>query len=94
MPAPSLPVSVTAAMRGSWMRSATSLDSTKRLVKTPSGRPARRNRSSMASAVWGTLDACLSRPTLPTMKAGAAKRMTCHSGKFHGMTASTIPSGW
>ena len=49
MPAGSLPVSVTAAMRGSWMSAATSSDGTKRLVKTPSGRPARRNRSSMAS---------------------------------------------
>jgi len=26
--------------------------------------------------------------------AGAAKRITCHSGKFHGITASTTPSGW
>ncbi len=71
-----------------------SLDSTKRLVKTPSGRPARRNRSSRTSAVWGTFDACLSRPTLPTISAGAAKRITCHIGKFQGMTASTGPSGW
>ena len=28
------------------------------------------------------------------MSAGAANRMTCQSGKFHGMTASTTPSGW
>ncbi len=48
----------------------------------------------MASAVWGTLDACLSSPTLPTINAGAAKRITCHMGKFHGMTASTGPIGW
>ena len=94
MPARSLPVSVTAAIRGSAMRSAMSLDSTKRLVNAPSGRPARRNRSSMASAVCGTLDACLSRPTLPSIKAGAANRMTCHMGKFHGITASTGPRGW
>ena len=47
MPAPSLPVRVTAATRGSSMIAATSLDSTSRLVKTPSGRPARRKRSSM-----------------------------------------------
>ena len=45
----------------------------------------------MASAVWGTLDACLSRPTLPTISAGAAKRITCQIGKFHGITASTAP---
>ncbi len=91
MPAPSLPVSVTAATRGSATSAATSFESMKRLVKTPSGRPARRNRSSMASAVWGTFEACLSRPTLPTMSAGAANRITCQSGKFHGMTASTTP---
>ena len=48
----------------------------------------------MASAVWGTLDACFRRPTLPSIKAGAAKRMTCHIGKFHGMTARTGPRGW
>ena len=45
-------------------------------------------------ADWGTLDACLSSPTLPAMSAGAANRMTCHSGKFHGITANTGPSGW
>ncbi len=28
------------------------------------------------------------------MSAGAAKRTTCHSGKFHGITARTGPSGW
>ena len=47
----------------------------------------------MNSAVWGTLEACLSRPTLPAMSAGAAKRMACHSGKFQGMTARTGPIG-
>ena len=30
---------------------------------------------------------------MPSIRAGAAKRMTCHSGKFHGMTASTTPNG-
>ena len=93
MPARSLPVRVTAAIRGSSISAATSLDSTNKLVNTPSGRPARRNRSSMARAVCGTLEACLRRPTLPTMRAGAAKRITCHIGKFHGMTARTAPIG-
>ena len=36
----------------------------------------------------------MSSPTLPATSAGAAKRMTCQNGKFHGMTASTTPSGW
>ena len=47
----------------------------------------------MASAHWGTLDACLSNPTLPAMSPGAAKRKTCQKGKFHGITASTAPTG-
>ena len=57
------------------------------------GSPARRMRASMARAHWGTLEACLSRPTLPAMSAGAAKRKTCQSGKFQGMTARMTPSG-
>ena len=61
---------------------------------TPSGKPARRKISSIASAHCGTFDACLSRPTLPAMSAGAAKRKTCQNGKFHGITASTGPIGW
>ena len=59
----------------------------------PSGNPAWRNTSSISNAVCGTFDACLSSPTLPAINAGAANRITCHSGKFHGMTASTGPSG-
>ena len=47
----------------------------------------------MASAVPVTLGACLRSATLPAMSAGAAKRKTCHTGKFHGITASTGPSG-
>ena len=48
----------------------------------------------MASAHWGTLDACLSSPTLPAISAGAAKRKTCQKGKFQGMTARIGPIGW
>ena len=48
----------------------------------------------MASAHCGTLEACLSSPTLPAISAGAAKRKTCQNGKFHGIIASTTPSGW
>ena len=47
----------------------------------------------MNKAVCGTLLACLSSPTLPAINAGAAKRIACQSGKFHGITASTGPSG-
>ncbi len=47
----------------------------------------------MASAHWGTFEACFSRPTFPAISAGAAKRNTCQNGKFQGITASTGPSG-
>ncbi len=47
----------------------------------------------MNRAHWGTFDACLSSPTLPAIRAGAANRMACHRGKFQGMTASTGPRG-
>ncbi|CAO0833291.1 hypothetical protein SMICM17S_00687 [Streptomyces microflavus] len=30
---------------------------------------------------------------MPAISAGAAKRTTCQSGKFHGITARTTPSG-
>ena len=30
---------------------------------------------------------------LPAISAGAAQRMSCQNGKFHGMIASTTPSG-
>ena len=48
----------------------------------------------MNSAVCGTFDACLSSPTLPAIRPGTANRIACQSGKFHGMIASTGPSGW
>ncbi len=93
-PAPTLPVRVTAATRGSAMMAGTWSVPMSRVWSTPSGAPARRNRSSSSSAVRGTLGACLSRPTLPAMTAGAMNRATCHRGKFHGMMARTTPSGW
>ena len=48
---------------------------------------------SIASAHCGTFDACLSNPTLPAIRAGAAKRNTCQKGKFHGITARIGPIG-
>ncbi len=93
-PAASLPVRVTATIRSSAMSPATSPEGMSNVLNAPWGNPARRNTSSIKMADWGTLDACLSKPTLPAMSAGAANRITCHSGKFHGITASTGPSGW
>jgi hypothetical protein len=94
LPAPVLPVSVTAATRGSSITRFTWSVSISSVWKQPSAKPARRKMSSMASAHWGTFDACLSRPTFPAMSAGAANRNTCQNGKFHGMIASTGPIGW
>ncbi len=93
-PAPSLPVRVTAATRSSAMIAATASDPTSSVWNTPTGAPARANRSASASAHCGTFDACLSRPTLPAASAGAANRITCQNGKFQGITASTAPIGW
>src|SRR5919107_2036898 len=92
-PAASLPVSVAARTRGSDRIPSTSPLPTSSVVNAPSGKPARANTSCMYSAVCGTFDACLSSPTLPAISAGAANRIACHSGKFHGITASTGPSG-
>ncbi len=76
------------------MSDATRAEATRSVWKTPSGKPARRKISSIASAHCGTFEACLSRPTFPAISAGAANRKTCQKGKFHGMIASTGPSGW
>ncbi len=93
-PAPTLPVSVTAATRGSAMICGTWSIPMSSVWRTPSGAPARRKRSSRARAVRGTFGACFNSPTLPAMTAGAMNRVTCQRGKFHGMIASTAPSGW
>ena len=65
----------------------------KRVRNTPFGNPACTKRSSIAIAQPGTFDACFNTPALPAISAGAAKRNTCQNGKFHGITASTTPSG-
>ena len=85
LPAALLPVSVTAATRRSSITVVTWSVSISSVWKTPSANPARRKISSIASAHWGTFDACFSRPTFPAISAGAANRKTCQNGKFHGM---------
>ena len=92
-PAASLPVSVTARTLRSSMMASTRLRADRSVWKAPSGNPALRRTSSIASAHCGTFDACLSSPTLPVISAGAAKRNTCQYGKFHGMIARTGPIG-
>ena len=93
-PACSLPVSDTAATRGSSRTRCTWPGGISRVWKAPSGKPARRMMSSIASAHCGTFDACLSSTTLPAISAGAARRKTCQNGKFQGITARIGPSGW
>ena len=88
------PVSVAAITRRSRSTGSTREEPMSRVWKVPGGNPARANRSWMNSAVCGTFEACLSSPTLPAIRAGTAKRIACQSGKFHGMMASTGPSGW
>jgi hypothetical protein len=87
------PVSVAATTRSSRRTRSTCSLPMSSVEKTSAGKPARASTSSRYSAVCGTLLACLSSPTLPASSAGAAKRTACHSGKFHGMIASTGPSG-
>ena len=93
LPALSLPVSVTARMRGSAMRAGTRQAVTRAARKTPWGNPASQKISSICSAQRGTFEACFNIAVFPAMSAGAAKRKTCQKGKFHGMMASTGPSG-
>ena len=92
-PAPSLPVSVTAATRSSSTIGSISLLPTSSVANMPSGRPLARKISSIFSATPVTFAACFSTTALPAMSAGAAARNTCQYGKFHGMIASSTPSG-
>ncbi len=96
-PARSLPVIVTAPTRGSSMSrrmtAGTSGSAITSAANSPSGAPAAASTRSTASAHPVVFGECLSSAALPAISAGAAKRTTCHSGKFHGMTASTTPTG-
>ena len=96
-PARSLPVMVTAPMRGSSISrrvtAGTSGSATTNAVNRPSGAPASVRTRCTASAQPVVLGECLSSAALPAISAGAVNRNTCHSGKFHGMTASTTPTG-
>jgi hypothetical protein len=91
-PASLLPVSVTAAIRGSWMIFSTRELSISSAWTHPSAaRPPEDLLDRQAHPV--TLLACFRTITLPAISAGAACRISCHSGKFHGMIARIGPSG-
>ncbi len=66
---------------------------TKIVVNTPLGKPDSLNISCNACAHWGTFDACFKTNVLPAIIAGAAARIACQKGKFHGITARITPSG-
>ena len=87
------PVRVIAATRGSPISGSIEAPGTSSARNTPSGRPACLTASSMPSAERGTFEACFRTAVLPAISAGARKRITCQNGKFHGMIASTTPSG-
>ena len=87
------PVSVTAAIRGSSISRSVSEPATSSVRSSPSGKPASRMTSSAARADCGTFEACLRTIPLPAIRLGAPERKTCQNGKFHGMIASTTPSG-
>ncbi len=91
------PVSVTAAMRSSAIRQSTVwgtlASSMTSAVSRFAGSPASVNSVASASAQPVTFGECFSRMPLPQATAGIAKRITCHTGKFHGITASTRPMG-
>lgn len=77
MPAPSLPVRVTATMRSSSISGATRRDGIPRFANSPSGAPAAVTISSIACAQPWVSEACFRRPTLPARMQGARKRTTC-----------------
>jgi hypothetical protein len=87
------PVTVTAAIRSSSIRRSASAPPTRIVRSSPSGNPASAKARSMASAHCGTFEACFRTSPLPAITAGTPARTTCQNGKFHGMIASTVPSG-
>src|ERR671920_1485750 len=61
--------------------------------KTPGGMPAASKISVMRTAVAGVIDAGLKTTVLPATKAGAIFQIGIATGKFHGVTQATTPSG-
>ena len=88
------PVKVSLRRRGSSSRSeiteALAVGST---LSTPSGRPDSRNTTARYSMVSGVFDAGFTIAVQPAANAGASLRAPIASGKFHGVTASTGPTG-
>ncbi|TIS85215.1 MAG: amino acid transporter [Mesorhizobium sp.] len=62
-------------------------------LSTPAGRPASMASSASLSAENGDCSAGFSTTELPAASAGAHFQVAMSSGKFHGTTAPTTPSG-
>src|SRR6476661_1885572 len=60
---------------------------------TPGGIPASVNNSTILTAVAGVRVAGLKTTVLPATSAGAIFQMGIATGKFHGVTQATTPSG-
>ncbi len=56
--------------------------------------PASAKSLATACAEPVTFAACFRTKVLPAIRAGAAARTACQTGKFQGMMARTVPSGW
>ncbi len=89
------PVKVTFRRRGSCMSGPDSADAfdVGRIDSTPSGSPASANTSPSSSIVRGVSSAGLTMIVHPAATAGAILRVPMASGKFHGVIASTGPTG-
>src|SRR5882762_8018039 len=61
--------------------------------KTPAGMPAAANNSTMRTAVAGVSVAGLKTTVFPATRAGAIFQTGIATGKFHGVTQATTPSG-
>src|SRR5688500_19655023 len=61
--------------------------------KTPGGIPAASKISVIRTAVAGVIDAGLKTTVLPATKAGAIFEIGIATGKLHGVTDATTPSG-
>jgi hypothetical protein len=62
-------------------------------LSTPGGIPASSNISTMRTAVAGVRLAGLKTTALPATSAGAIFQTGMATGKFHGVTQATTPSG-
>src|SRR5215510_794914 len=94
MPTPFEPVNETALTAGWRMISSPASDPDPiTRFKTPEGIPAASKISTIRTAVAGVNDAGLKTTVFPATNAGAIFQIGIATGKFHGVTQATTPSG-